>query len=325
MIITDPVCNYHNVGPGISFLHPQNLSTFEDCKICLLWYGNFKLMRDAEIQHIIDTGKFIYIDQSAEIAEIDILDILDRFDDLSSVYYYFSSFHPSAKSKISALKERGLNVVCRQFFIDESDRYVPVFSGASYERKKFLLYTGKTKVERTLLVSLLSYEGLLPYGYVSYFGNDCVEDLYGFRSWKREDVLNLNLTSEQKDKVTKGIKSLPNCLLLDEPTFGYRLAHTKEYNGDLYRVIDFAIVAETYCFHDVFFPTEKVVKCIQNNVKFIVMSNQHYLKRLKAYYLETKGQDISDLTDWCDTYYDDELDPIKRIEMIVDIVKENIK
>ena len=117
-------------------------------------------------------------------------------------------------------------------------------------------------------------------------------------------------------------------LTVDQPLLTGELSHSKLFNASLYEAVDFVIVPETGGSlgpWQEFFVTEKTIKCILTNKKFIPVGNQYFLKNLKDYYLTRHNRDISDLVNW----YDDSFDSIptteKRIEEIVNIVKNTVE
>ena len=72
------------------------------------------------------------------------------------------------------------------------------------------------------------------------------------------------------------------------------------------------------------FITEKTTKCVQQDKKFILLSSKGMLSKTKNEYQKYHGIDISHLTDWCDTSYD-EIDNVwYRIDKIVKIMKNEL-
>ena len=106
--------------------------------------------------------------------------------------------------------------------------------------------------------------------------------------------------------------------------FGKETAHAKNFNGDYYKAVDFCIISESD-HENGFFITEKTVKCINLNKKFIAFAAPNYIENLKAYYKDKLNTDISHLTDWCNTSYSKEQNTFKRAEKIIQIVKEETK
>ena len=60
------------------------------------------------------------------------------------------------------------------------------------------------------------------------------------------------------------------------------------------------------------------------NKKFIPLASKGFLRNLKRYYMTEFNKDISHLTDWCDTSFDDITDLEKRTKMVVNIVAHEI-
>jgi hypothetical protein len=122
------------------------------------------------------------------------------------------------------------------------------------------------------------------------------------------------------------MKKLKLPLVADTNQFNMQISHTKKFNAELYNAVDFVIVPETTgcTMQDNFFPTEKTVKCILMNKKFIPLASKGFLRNLKRYYMTEFNKDISHLTDWCDTSFDDITDLEKRTKMVVNIVAHEI-
>ncbi len=93
------------------------------------------------------------------------------------------------------------------------------------------------------------------------------------------------MSSRAKKIIRKELKQIQLPIVADDNLFGDNLSHTKDFNAELYDAVDFVVVPETYgCTNnDNFFPTEKTIKCILMNKKFIVVGNQYFLKNLKKY------------------------------------------
>lgn len=122
------------------------------------------------------------------------------------------------------------------------------------------------------------------------------------------------------------LKKMNLPLVADTTHFSYKISHTKEFNAALYNAVDFVIVPETTrcTMNGNFFPTEKTIKCINLNKKFIPIASKGFIKNLKKYYKDNFNKDISNLTDWCDTSFDDIISLEERIKRVVKRVANEI-
>lgn len=305
----------------LSFLNPTNQTSLADAEVVIMNWGVDKISDDVFLALIKDNKK-IYIDLTYESMEISVLNHLNKFDDLSNFYYHCvprNPPHQELQLMIEKTKAKRLNFVFDQYYISGFDRYKP-YSIETVPKKKYLCYNGKTKPDRTLVVALLSYYNLLDQGYVTLYGETYTAP--NFTPGKISDVYTLPLSDDIKQKVEIGLSKITLPLYIEEPIFSRELSHSFKYRIDFYNAVEFVLVTETRQFG--FFVSEKTVKCIENNKKFIVSADPHYIKKLKRYYLEKYNRDISHLTDWCDLSYDDEVNIVKRIEKIIEIVKEHI-
>jgi len=295
----------------------------------VLIYDAYQFLTDGYIkrQSVITNflNKKIYIDGTYELMSEPVLNFLNEaFKSLKNFYYFFIPSNQTETSDIlKKCLQKGLVIQSSQYFADYPSRYRPIYN-KEIEKRKFLFYTGKPSKERTLLVSLLSYYNLLDNGYVSYFGENYVDN--NFDNQKSNDIFEsrVPLLLDEKNKVKKGLDKLEIPLTLDVNVFGKETAHAKNFNGDYYKAVDFCIISESD-HENGFFITEKTVKCINLNKKFIAFSAPNYIENLKAYYKDKLNTDISHLTDWCNTSYSKEQNTFKRAEKIIQIVKEETK
>lgn len=328
MIITEKVFAYTYVKQDLTFLKITNfVNTISECDI--IYIDGYSLINDISEQVIdvfLKIGKTVIIDHSYELIEHTILDKLSKLDNLSMVNYYCiprqSDFHADL---IDNLVQRGLNLFASQYFADFGHYYIPVLS-KNLPYKDFTLLTGKTKPERTLLVTLLSYHDLIQDGYVSFFGEMATDSYFSNSKINELYTKSPLITNDSlKEKSLSGLAKLNLPLTLDEPILNAKISHAKNFNANYYLASNFVIVTETSMNNSsIFFVSEKTVKPILLNKKIIVLSHQHFIKNLKEYYRTKFNKDISHLTDWCNLAYDDEADTTTRIEMIVDEVKNQI-
>jgi len=85
------------------------------------------------------------------------------------------------------------------------------------------------------------------------------------------------------------------------------------------------IVVESDIREGMIFITEKTMKCVQQNKKFILFASSGSLSFIKNKVKLYLNKDITHLTDWCDTSYDNIKDKWERLDKIVNIVKDNIE
>jgi hypothetical protein len=220
---------------------------------------------------------------------------------------------------------KGLMCVSTQYFVDYANIYQPSITSTFVTKKPYLCLTGKLNPSRTFLIALLSKYNLLQHGYVSYFGEDYTA--LNFNHQIINDYNNVSfLSSSAKDLIRQELTHIKLPLVADTAHFSAEISHTKQFNAGLYSAVDFVIVPETTgCAIDgEFFPTEKTTKCINLNKKFIPIASKSFIKNLKNYYKDKFDKDISNLTDWCDTSFDDVSSLEERIKKVVTVATNEI-
>ena len=319
---TFPVYQNNN----LSFLHLTNVTSFQDAEAVLIDLSTFSNLKHKKILKYINSKKIIYIDGSYELLEEIVLEKLDKFSNLESVYYFCNPKNTEhVRTLLLKLTQKGLVCVPQQYFIEYANIYRPDPTAATMPKKQYLCLTGKLNPSRTFLIALLSKYNLLQYGHVSYFGEEFVDK--NFDTGKTDNYKNASfLSSNAKEFIRKELTQIKLPIIADTTQFNGEISHTKTFNAELYSAVDFVIVPETTgcTINGNFFPTEKTVKCINLNKKFIPIASVGYLKKLKAYYKDNFDKDISHLTDWCDTSFDNIIDLEKRIIMVVKNVANEI-
>ena len=134
----------------------------------------------------------------------------------------------------------------------------------------------------------------------------------------------MGITESQKMKIKDGLSKLPKKLVLDVNNLTHGISHTRFYNGDYYKVVDFVIVVESDVSEGLHFITEKTMKCIQQDKKFILLASKGSLANLKHEVKEHLNLDITHLTDWCDISYDEIGNIWERLDKIINITKDKI-
>jgi len=322
---------HHN--SGLSFLQLTNITSFQDAEAVLIDFNTFSSMKDKEIRWYINSKKIIYIDGTYEFLNNTVLEILENLSnilqcDLGAVHYFCNPVNHERLSQyplLLKLTQKGLICTPDHYFIRYSNIYQPDINADTLPKQRYLCLTGKLNPSRTFLIALLSKYNLLQYGHVSYFGEDGIDKEFDTQKIDHYKTANF-LSLPAKYIIRVEMKKLKLPLVADINQFNIKVSHTKKFNAELYSAVDFVIVPETTgCTLDGnFFPTEKTVKCINLNKKFIPIASVGYLKKLKAYYKDNFDKDISHLTDWCDTSFDNITDLEKRIMMVVKTVAHEI-
>jgi hypothetical protein len=211
-----------------------------------------------------------------------------------------------------------------QFFVKYYYYYTPNFSAPKdIPKRKFLLLTGKDKIERRTLVRKLMQRGLDQYGYISYFGIVPEVGSIPLHTNNSNPVYKefVKLNEKENDSFFKQINKN---LTLDEKVFHYNISHSRNYLAKYYNAVDFIIIPESDIFSTRVFHTEKTTKAIQLNKKFLLLNTQGSIEDLKVTVNRLHNIDISHLTDWVDTTYDSTLNIDKKINTIVDIVEKQV-
>ena len=322
---------HHN--SGLSFLQLTNITSFQDAEAVLIDFNTFSSMKDKEIKWYINSKKIIYIDGTYEFLNNTVLEILENLSnilqcDLGAVHYFCNPVNHERLSQyplLLKLTQKGLICTPDHYFIRYSNIYQPDINADTLPKQRYLCLTGKLNPSRTFLIALLSKYNLLQYGHVSYFGEDYIDK--DFDPQKIDDYKTENfLSPSAKNVIEDEMKKLKLPLVADTNQFNMEISHTKKFNAELYSAVDFVIVPETTgcTMQDNFFPTEKTVKCILMNKKFIPLASKGFLRKLKRYYMTELNKDISHLTDWCDISFDDITDLEKRTIKVVNIVAHEI-
>ena len=312
----------------LSFFQLNNIvSCIDDAKIVFFDIYWFLSIPTETLQDYICQGKLIYIDSTYELhLGPGILSKINELKKINQVFYFYVPKDTDAKNELlNLLFARGLNCFPRQYFVDCPTAYTPV-TEKTLPPKKFLCLNGKLYAERAYLVSLLAKNGLLEYGYVSFFDKDSTNQTFTITDSIQEIVSRSNFSDQAKETISEELKKINLPLVADVSIFTSEVSHAREFNASLYDAVDFVIVPETLgsLHYGNFFATEKTIKCILTNKKFIPVASQFFLKKLKEYYKINLNKDISHLTDWCDTSYDEIENIEERIKKIVQIVHSHI-
>ena len=330
MIITKPTYVYRGISPETSTMRVKHqvLNTNE-CEIILVtnydvvsegFYETFKEL----VNLSINEGKEIYYDSTTELLSQEFLEKVKSYKNLSTLKIFTNGVIDESKINSKVVKLRGATIIVEPFFVKYYDYYQPIKDVdiiRSKVKKSFLLLGGKSKTFRTALTALLYFEGLDDYGYISYFG---FNPLGTFTNETKDMYFMTDSPNEQKRRVQIGLEKMGSNKVLDVTSFNHKISHTREYDATYYDMVDFVIIMESDVTNDRSFITEKTTKCVQQNKKFILLSSKGMLDRTKKEYLNYHNKDISHLTDWCDTLYDNIEDVWLRIDKIVKIIKNEI-
>jgi len=317
----------YNHQPELSFLKfPNQTKTIEHCETVVVSpYGFDVDLYKRDLMGFLNDGRKLIIDASTEIIGKLTIDFVLDLEDSSLITIYANTYELEFENDINSIRTKGGNVVFLPFFIKYMDQYKPMYSDKDIKHKDYLFLSGKSKPPRTSMVGLLSHHNLIGNGHVSFFGDGVTNNKGNFFYDKTSDYLNeVGITESQKIKIKDGLSKLPKKLVLDVNNLTHGISHTRYYNGDYYKVVDFVIVVESDVSECLHFITEKTMKCIQQDKKFILLSSKGSLTNLKHEVKEHLNLDITHLTDWCDTSYDEIGDIWKRLDKIINIIEDKI-
>lgn len=329
MIIKDPTYIYKGISRDTSAMRPKHIvGNVDQSKIILItnydvvdedFYGRF----DELLKLCLHDNKEIYYDSTTELLSQEFLQKIKHYEDLSPINIFTNGVVDESIVDLRVVKSRGLNITVEPYFVKYYDYYVPIknYNVQKKEHRQFLLLGGKAKTFRTALTSLLYFEGLDKYGYISYFG---FEPLDTFTNETKDLYFMTDSPNQQKRRVEEGLKKMGGNKVLDVSLFNHKISHSRDYDATYYDMVDFVVIMESDVTNDRSFITEKTTKCVQQNKKFILLSSKGMLDKTKKEYLNYHNKDISHLTDWCDTSYDNIDDVWFRIDKIVKIIKNEI-
>lgn len=316
--------------PGINslgFFKLNNLSSETDAEVIIIDTYHFINIYNDDIQYYLDSNKCVYIDSTYEMMEQSILEKISVLDNIHNIHYFYNPRKNEDKNQLLImLKERGLNCVSRQHFIDNASAYVPHYEN-NLPSKRYACLTGKLNISRIFLVSLLSKYNLLDHGHVSFFNTDSIDKNFT----QSDDIMTMvnksSFNAKNKYVMHQEVSKIRLPLVVDSNVLDSKLSHERMFNASIYDSVDFVIVPETggNVLQGEFFVTEKTIKCILMNKKFVAIASRFFIKKLKEYYMNNFSKDISHLTDWCDTSYDEIESLEERIEKVVEIVSLHVK
>ena len=198
-------------------------------------------------------------------------------------------------------------------------------------QKKFLSFNAQPRMHRIIFMGLLCAYDLISEGHVSYnnFVNDCdirdlplgldyYNNLMIIQSKNNSEVL--RLLTENKEKICKLESMFLDTTIEDQRSRGSLSDTKKEYYEDTY----FSVVTETLCMQTESsggetgigrILSEKIFKAILNRHPFILLGVPKSLHLLRDLGYKT-------FSPWINEDYDNELDDITRIHMVVKEVKK---
>lgn len=315
---------HHNA--SLSFLRLTNITTFEDADAVLIDFNTFVDLSDDVVSKFINCKKTIYIDGTYEVLENLILEKLDKFPKVDGVHYFCNPKNDAhTRTLLLKLIKKGLVCAPIQYFVKYSNIYQPDITAIPMPKKSYLCLTGKINPSRTFLIALLSKYNLLQHGHVSYFGENYIDKKFDNQTIDNYKTASY-LSSQAKGAIDDEMKKLKLPLVVDTKQFNPKISHTKTFNAELYSAVEFVIVPETTgcTINGNFFPTEKTIKCINLNKKFIPVASKGFVRNLKNYYKNNFNKDISNLTDWCDTSFDELSSLEERIKRVVKVTANEI-
>jgi len=318
---------YGNTSPKVTFIRYTNIvSRIKDAEIAVF---STYVEKSDDLTKAINKVKQvkksikIVIDTTTEIFATGMVNELVALTNTDNITIYTNSLQDE-QTRYS-LHNRGIKLVERDYFLEYMHYYSPAKLSPKVPFKHFLLLTGKPKIERAVFLKMLLDNDLLKYGHVSYFG------IQKKNSFTKEALFYSDMNSkydeyyrENIDQVTEFNNTFTEDLLVDIPTFNYDISHSRVYNNVPYTSVDFVIVFESDLFTDTIFHTEKPIKPIQLNKKFILIGNKGTLASLKRKVLDLYGRDISPLTDWVNIHYDSIEDINEKLKFIIEEIKQKI-
>jgi hypothetical protein len=165
----------------------------------------------------------------------------------------------------------------------------------------------KTRSYRLYFVAQLMKHDLLDHGYISLILHD-----HGSGTWQEELAdPNTLLSNSAKSLIKDQIGTLDNSLIIDkENPPGHASADAGYAELMMHKSALWHVVTETVFYLDKLHLTEKIFKPITAKRPFILMGAVGNLAYLKSYGFKTFDH-------WIDESYDNEVDPDRRVEMIV--------
>ena len=329
MIIKKPTYIYKGISHETSAMRPKHtVDNVMGSEIILItnydvvgedFYKRF----DEMLKLCLLENKEIYYDSTTELLSQEFLQRIKHYKDLSPINIFTNGIVDESIEDLKVVKSRGLNITVEPYFVKHYDYYVPIknYNTQKKERRQFLLLGGKSKTFRTALTSLLYFEGLDKCGYISYFGFNPLET---FTNETKDMYFMTDSPNEQKRRVQIWLEKMGSNKVLDVTSFNHKISHTREYDATYYDLVDFVLIMESDVTNDRSFITEKTTKCVQQDKKFILLYSKGMLSKTKKEYQKYHGLDISHLTDWCDTSYDEIENVWYRIDKIVKIVKDEL-
>ena len=295
MIVNGRCTYYNNHSVGNSYL---KFNSFVKENIDTTVISGYTYTNRSLLNYCNTTTNKLVFDFSREIVPKVYTDLLFYVKNLYRVFVYGNGVEDL--QAVSKLSKKGCNFTIQPFFVTHNERYSPVFWNKSgIVKKPFLLLVGKHKRERLELLKLLKKDNFLDLGHVSFIPTD-----------------------PNFDPPREGYGDLVPNYFLDSKELTYSLSHETEYMSDYYLKSDFVVVCESDVRNNKgLFITEKSVKAIQLNKKMIILGGKGFLSELESVYLEYMDMDITPLTRWCNTKYDEVEDLQDRIELIVKEIK----
>lgn len=183
--------------------------------------------------------------------------------------------------------------------------------------KKYITFnriTGNSRAYRSIFVSKLSENNLLPYGYISY-SDICPE--HGPYSTNLYDLHSKhNVSTDIIEHTINELNKINFPLRIDHKESDYipNGSQTIDALSELMESFLY-VVTETCFWENKNHLTEKIFRPIVTKQPFILLGCPNNLKYLKSYGFKTFDR-------WWDESYDSIEDPIQRIEAVINIIKD---
>ena len=207
------------------------------------------------------------------------------------------------------------NEYCPTFRIDRTD-FEDIYKKRKYNpvtrEKTFLCFNRRFNDHRLLFYILVEKHQLLDQFYLSMAKNrpESTDTFLKSATWLIHHYTEFNINLED---IVRADSKLP--LTLDNPNFNKYPMERK--SGDMKKYYDNSlinIVTETYFFNSIIHITEKTYKPIGFMQPFIMIAAPFSLKHIKDMGFKT-------FNDFWDESYDEELDHVKRMNKILNVVK----
>lgn len=285
----------------------------------------------SEAYHDVIDGIYQYLIISSNIPVEQVLFLTNSPDIVTEINHISAKYNlPPMKAEWLITYEWDANVYANSKPHEIPDTALDTLNRSTYQ-KKFLSFNGQPRAHRIICMGLLCAYDLIPLGHVSYncyvYGKT-IEELPTSEDYYNETMLRtsennpevLQLFTENKEKLSKLQPMFLDTSMEDQRSRGALHDTKKEYYEETY----FSLVTETLCLKAESnggetgigrILSEKIFKAILNRHPFILLGVPKSLQLLRDLGYKT-------FSPWINEDYDNELDDITRIHMVVKEVKK---